>query len=157
MTFLPKSRSARRRLAIIAMATPILVAATALTLYGLRGSISYFYTPSQAANAHVPPGRSIELGGLVVVGSVTRGPNGGVFFFMRDHTDRSLVSYKGALPDLFREGQGVVASGAYDARGVFIATQILAKHDERYMPRELTRALRASGEWRPGQGANGRS
>ncbi len=150
---LPKSRAARRRLTLLALAAPILVLAAALTLYGLRGSISYFFTPSQAATAHVPPGRAIELGGLVVAGSVAKGPGGEVSFAIRDHSARSQVRYKGELPDLFREGQGVVASGSYDTGGIFIATQILAKHDERYMPRELTRALRAEGEWRPGSTA----
>ena len=153
MKLLPKSRAARRRLTLLAIAAPILVLATSLTLYGLRGSISYFFTPSQAATAHVPPGRAIELGGLVVAGSIAKESGGEVSVVVRDHTARSRVRYKGALPDLFREGQGVIASGAYDTDGTFIATQILAKHDERYMPRELTRALRADGEWRPGTSA----
>ena len=148
MTFLPRSRAARRRLMVVAAAAPILGLAAGLALYGLRGSISYFYTPAQAIAAHVEAGRSIQLGGLVEVGSVTKAPAGEIDFAVRDRTASSKVVYRGDLPDLFREGQGVVATGAYDRAGVFVATQILAKHDERYMPRELAKALKARGEWR---------
>lgn len=137
---------------VMAAAAPILFLAVALTLFGLRGSISYFYTPAQARAAHVEAGRLIELGGLVEIGSVKKAPTGEVDFAIRDHLASSKVAYRGDLPDLFREGQGVVASGAYDGAGVFQATQILAKHDERYMPRELAKALKAQGEWR-GQGS----
>ncbi len=137
---------------VVALAAPILGLATSLALYGLRGSISYFYTPAQAVAAHVKAGRSIQLGGLVEAGSVTRTPEGEIDFAVRDRTASAKVVYRGDLPDLFREGQGVVATGAYDRAGVFEATQILAKHDERYMPRELARALKARGEWR-GNGA----
>ena len=147
---LPKSRTARRRLMVVATAAPVLALAAALALYGLRGSISYFYTPAQAAAAHVGAGQAIQLGGLVRTGSVVKTADGAVAFVV---TDRRVV-FRGDLPDLFREGQGVVALGAFDRRGVFIATQILAKHDERYMPRELTKALKAQGEWR-GDGAAG--
>ena len=152
MKLLPKSRTARRRLRLFFIVAPVVTVAAALALYGLRGSISYFYTPAQAFAAHVPNGRSIELGGLVENGSVSRRPDGEVNFSIRDRRNTARVSYRGDLPDLFREGQGVVASGAFDATGTFIATQILAKHDERYMPRELTRALKAQGEWRGGAG-----
>ncbi|MEO8926796.1 MAG: cytochrome c maturation protein CcmE [Caulobacteraceae bacterium] len=148
MSLLPRSRTARRRLTMVAAAAPILILAAGLALYGLRGSISYFYTPAQALAAHVGAGRPIQLGGLVEVGSVTRRPGGEIDFAVRDRAASSKVVYKGDLPDLFREGQGVVASGAYDGAGVFQATQILAKHDERYMPRDLARALKAQGEWR---------
>jgi cytochrome c-type biogenesis protein CcmE len=150
--FLPRSRSARRRLMVIGAAAPILALAAGLTLYGLRGSISYFYTPAQAQAAHVEPGRGIQLGGLVVQGSVARKADGEIDFVVADRIARSPVAYRGELPDLFREGQGIVAMGAYDTAGVFEATQVLAKHDEKYMPRELTQALKAQGEWR-GSGA----
>jgi cytochrome c-type biogenesis protein CcmE len=152
MALLPKSRTARRRLMVVAVAAPVMALAVGLTLYGLRSSISYFYTPAQAARAKVPPGRGIQLGGLVKPGSVMRHPDGRVDFVVADSTATARVAYKGDLPDLFREGQGVVAVGAYDASGVFVARQVLAKHDERYMPRELTKALKAEGEWR-GDGA----
>jgi cytochrome c-type biogenesis protein CcmE len=136
----------------VTAAAPILILAAGLVLYGLRDSISYFYTPAQARAAHVEPGRSIQLGGLVLRGSVSRGADGETDFTVADRAAAARVSYRGALPDLFREGQGVVAMGAYDRDGIFIATQVLAKHDEKYMPRELAQALKAQGEWR-GAGA----
>jgi cytochrome c-type biogenesis protein CcmE len=152
MSLLPKSRTARRRLLILAVVAPVLALALGLTLFGLRSSISFFYTPSQAAAAQVPAGRNIQLGGLVQAGSVVRSPDGRVSFTVADARRASAVTYTGDLPDLFREGQGVVATGSYDAGGVFRATQILARHDERYMPRDLANALREQGEWR-GDGA----
>ena len=152
MTFLPRSRTARRRLMVVAAAAPVLLLAVGLVLYGLRDSISYFYTPGQARAAHVQAGRSIQLGGLVVKGSLDRHSGGDISFVVADRIAQSKVAYKGALPDLFREGQGIVATGAYDNDGVFIASQVLAKHDEKYMPREVAQALKAQGEWR-GTGA----
>jgi cytochrome c-type biogenesis protein CcmE len=148
MTLLPKSRKARRRLAAVALAAPILAAAAGLAFYALGDAVSFFYSPSQARAAGVPAGRTIELGGLVALGSVRKTQDGGIAFVVADHRDRDAVAYRGELPDLFREGQGVVAKGAFRPDGVFEATEILAKHDERYMPRELVRALKASGEWR---------
>jgi cytochrome c-type biogenesis protein CcmE len=135
----------------VALAAPILATAAGLALYALRDSVSFFYSPSQARAAAVPAGRTIELGGLVAAGSLRKTPDGGIAFVVADHRDHDAVAYQGELPDLFREGQGVVAKGSFRADGVFEATEILAKHDERYMPRELVRALKASGEWR-GQG-----
>jgi cytochrome c-type biogenesis protein CcmE len=152
VSLLPRSRTARRRLLIVAVVAPILALAIGLALFGLRNSISFFYTPSQAAAAHVPAGRNIQLGGLVEAGSVARHPDGRVEFTVRDASKTSRVTFRGDLPDLFREGQGVVAIGAFDAGGVFRARQILAKHDERYMPRDLANALKTQGEWR-GEGA----
>jgi len=138
---------------VVATAAPILALATGLTLFGLRGSISYFYTPAQARSAHVSAGQAIQLGGLVSPGSVVKGDDGAVRFVVADRLASDPVVFRGDLPDLFREGQGVVAMGAFDRAGVFVATTILAKHDERYMPRELTRALKAQGEWRGGGAA----
>ena len=146
--FLPKSRKARRRLMVVAVAAPILVAATGLAIYALGDSVSFFYSPAQAKAAHVPAGRSIELGGLVENGSLIKASDGNVGFTITDRRADSRVVYKGDLPDLFREGQGVVAEGAFSPSGVFVARQIMAKHDERYMPRELAKALKARGEWR---------
>jgi cytochrome c-type biogenesis protein CcmE len=152
MSLLPKSRKARRRLAAVAIAAPILAASAALALYALGDSVSFFYSPSQARAAGVPVGRTIELGGLVMTGSLRKTADGGIAFNVTDLRGQDPVVYKGEVPDLFREGQGVVAKGAFRSNGVFEASEILAKHDERYMPRELVTALKASGEWR-GQGA----
>jgi cytochrome c-type biogenesis protein CcmE len=152
MPLLPRSRTARRRLMTLSVAAPVLILAVAVALYAMRGSISFFYTPSQAAEAHVPAGQSIQLGGMVRAGSVVKKPDGEIDFIVADKRGTSPVSFKGELPDLFREGQGVVAMGAYNPAGVFVATQILAKHDEKYMPPELAAALKKQGEWR-GDGA----
>jgi cytochrome c-type biogenesis protein CcmE len=152
VALLPKSRTARRRLTVIAVAAPILALAAGLALFGLRNSISYFYTPAQARSAHVAAGQAIQLGGLVAAGSVVKAADGATRFTVSDRAASAPVVFRGDLPDLFREGQGVVAIGAFDRQGIFVATSILAKHDERYMPRELARALKARGEWR-GDGA----
>jgi cytochrome c-type biogenesis protein CcmE len=154
MSLLPKSRKARRRLTIVAVAGAILGASTALAIYALGDAVSFFYSPVQALKAHVPPGRVIELGGLVAKGSLVKRADGSVRFIVADHAAQDLVVYRGDLPDLFREGQGVVTKGAFRPDGAFEASEVLAKHDERYMPREVTRALKASGEWR-GDGASG--
>jgi cytochrome c-type biogenesis protein CcmE len=148
MSWLPKSPKARRRLTLVAVIAPILLLAVGLTLWGLSDSISFFYTPSQAAKAHPPSGRSIQLGGMVRMGSVQKHPDGRVEFVVADRATQDQVTFQGDLPDLFREGQGVVAVGAFRNDGVFEAKQVLAKHDERYMPRELTKQLKAQGEWR---------
>lgn len=152
MSWLPKSRTARRRLMVLAAVAPVLALAVGLGLYGMRQSISFFYTPAQARAARVEAGTHIQLGGLVAPGSVRKFPDGRVTFTVEDQSASAPVTYRGDLPDLFREGQGVVAMGAFGTDGVFVATQILAKHDERYMPRDLQRALKAQGEWR-GSGA----
>ncbi len=148
MSWLPKSPKARRRLTLLAAIAPVLALAVGLTLWGLRGSISFFYTPSQAAKASPPPGRAVQLGGLVKVGSVRKASDGHVEFVVADRTAQDQVTFQGDLPDLFREGQGIVATGAFRQDGVFEAKQVLAKHDEKYMPRELTKALKEQGEWR---------
>ena len=152
MSFLPKSPKARRRLMLVAAIAPVLAIATGLALWGLSDSISFFYTPSQADAAKPPPGRSVQLGGLVKPGSVVKHPDGRVEFVVADMKAADKVVYQGDLPDLFREGQSIVATGAFQADGVFKARQVLAKHDERYMPREVEKALKAQGEWR-GDGA----
>ena len=128
-----------------------LVLAVGLTLWGLRGSISYFYTPAQADAAKPPPGRSVQLGGLVVDGSVVKHADGRVEFTVRDNRATDRVHYQGDLPDLFREGQGIVATGAFRADGVFEARQVLAKHDETYMPQEVIDSLKAQGVYKDPQ------
>ena len=152
MSLLPRSRKARRRLAVVGVAGTILAASAGLAFYALGNAVSFFYSPVQARDAHVPAGRVIELGGMVAKGSVVKRGDGAVQFVVADHAARAQVVYRGDLPDLFREGQGVVTKGAFRADGWFEASEVLAKHDERYMPREVTRALKASGEWR-GDGA----
>ena len=150
--WLPKSPKARRRLTLIAAIAPVLALAVGLTLWGLSDSISYFYTPAQAVEAKPPVGRSIQLGGLVEGGSVVKHPDGRVEFTVGDQKATTRVHFSGDLPDLFREGQGIVAEGKFDSSGVFHADQVLAKHDETYMPREVSKALKEQGEWR-GDGA----
>ena len=152
MIFLPKSRKARRRLSVVGVAAVILAASGGLAYYAIGNAVSFFYSPVQARAAHVPVGRTIELGGLVATGSVVKQPDGAVQFVVADRAARDLVVYRGDLPDLFREGQGVVTKGAFQADGRFRATEVLAKHDEKYMPAEVTKALKASGEWR-GEGS----
>jgi cytochrome c-type biogenesis protein CcmE len=148
MSLLPRSRTARRRLTVLAAVAPVLILAVGLAGWGLRGSISFFYTPAQAAQAHVPAGRAVQLGGLVAKGSVVKRADGQVEFTVSDRKASDKVVFQGDLPDLFREGQGVVAVGSFDEAGVFQAKQVLAKHDEKYMPRDVEKALKKQGEWR---------
>lgn len=150
MALLPKSRKARRRLMVVAAAAPVLAGAAGLAFYAMGDAVSLFYSPFQAKAAHVPAGRPIELGGLVTKGSLSKSRDGLIQFTIEDHAAKDDVVYRGDLPDLFREGQGVVTKGAFRADGVFEASEVLAKHDERYMPKEVTKALKASGEWRGG-------
>ncbi len=152
MSWLPKSRKARRRLLVLSAIAPVLALAVGLTLFGLREQVSFFYTPAQAIAAKPPAGRRIQLGGLVQPGSVVKYPDGRVQFIVADLKASSPVEYRGDLPDLFREGQGIVAQGRFGPDGRFRADQVLAKHDETYMPREVTKALKEQGEWR-GAGA----
>jgi len=152
MSFLPKSRKARTRLLLLAVIAPVVATAAGLALWGMGDSISFFYTPSQAAEAKPAPGKAIQLGGLVTVGSVVKHPDGRVEFAVQDKVKADKVVFQGDLPDLFREGQGIIAEGAYRSDGVFEAKRVLAKHDEEYMPKEVADALKKQGEWR-GEGA----
>ncbi|HEY5412257.1 MAG TPA: cytochrome c maturation protein CcmE [Caulobacteraceae bacterium] len=149
MSLYPKSRKARRRLTVLLVAAPILALAVGLSLYAMRDAVVFFYGPSEAKAKHLPAGRVVRIGGLVETGSVRRLPDGAMSFRIADHASDVSAVYKGELPDLFREGQGVVAQGAFNASGGFEASQVLAKHDERYMPKEVVQALKKSGEWRP--------
>src|SRR5260370_41703992 len=108
----------------------------------MRDSIVFFSTPTMVAEKHVLPGRRFRLGGLVQPGSLKRGDNLAVTFEVADTSAKLSVAYKGILPDLFREGQGVVAEGALDASGVFKADTVLAKHGESDMPQEVADALK---------------
>jgi cytochrome c-type biogenesis protein CcmE len=155
MAFLPKSRTARKRLMIVSAAGGVLIVAAVLVFVGLGSAVSFFYTPTQAAAAHPAAGRTIQLGGFVQPGSVRKAADGLVEFVVTDcgrSQDHVVYDAKlhGELPELFREGQGVVTQGSFSADGGFTASQVFAKHDERYMPRDLTKSLKASGEWRGG-------
>jgi cytochrome c-type biogenesis protein CcmE len=119
-----------------------------LILTALRGSMVYFYSPTDVAAHTVKPGQRIRLGGIVADGSLKRRSGTDVTFQITDGTHEIAVSHRGLLPDLFREGQGVVAEGTLDASGHFTADNVLAKHDEKYMPREVADSLKKQGVWR---------
>jgi len=142
----------QRRLVLIGSGMAVLAVAVALMLNALRDSIVFFNSPSDVVEKHVPAGTRIRLGGLVKNGSVVRGNNLSVRFEVTDGKNGILVNYQGVLPDLFREGQGVVAEGALDPSGTFKADSILAKHDETYMPKEVADALKRSGHWKDDYG-----
>ena len=143
----------QRRLVMIGGSLTVLALAAALVLNALRDSIVFLSTPSMVAEKHVPAGRRFRLGGLVQPGSLARGENLQVTFKVGDGDATLPVSYKGILPDLFREGQGVVAEGALDSAGIFKADTVLAKHDETYMPKEVADALKKQGHWKDDYGA----
>ena len=138
----------QRRLVLIGAGVGVLAVAVALMLNAFRGSIVFFNSPSDVAEKHVEPGSRIRLGGLVKDGSIVRSGDLRVRFEVTDGNNEIPVTYQGVLPDLFREGQGVVAEGALDSTGVFNADTILAKHDETYMPKEVADALKKSGHWK---------
>ena len=142
----------RQRLVLAVVALLLLGGATTLVLTAMGESIAYFATPTEVSERRVEPGRRLRIGGLVVDGSVVRGADGTVRFRLTDTNAEVPVAYKGLLPDLFREGQGIVAQGAVDGGGVFTADEVLAKHDERYMPKEVADSLKAQGVWNDGQG-----
>ncbi|MBA4807927.1 cytochrome c maturation protein CcmE [Brevundimonas sp.] len=149
MSWLPKSPKARRRLWVVAAVAPILALAVGLSLWAMQDSVTFFYSPSEATADKAPQGRNIRLGGLVETGSVEKTGDGVVAFTVTDNAATTRVVYHGDLPDLFREGQGIVAQGAFGPDRVFHASQVLAKHDENYMPREVADRIKAKGEWRP--------
>ena len=131
-----KSKHQRLILAIIALVA--VIAAGLLAASALKDEAAYFYAPDDVKTKGVEPGKAIRLGGMVVTGSLKKAPDGVTILF--DVTDGKATvpaTFTGIAPDLFREGSGVVAEGAFDRNGTFIATELLAKHDERYMPREL--------------------
>ncbi len=153
MSWLPKSPKARRRLWVVAAVAPILALAVGLSLWAMRDSVTFFFSPSEVTAENAPAGRVVRLGGLVEAGSVQRDGTGEVAFVVTDNVASTRIVYRGDLPDLFREGQGIVAQGAFQPDRTFRATQVLAKHDENYMPREVADRLKESGEWRPETGA----
>ena len=144
----------RRRLYFVVAGMVLLGVAAALVLYAMNDTLVFFYSPSELLAKQVPPGRTLRIGGLVETGSVARDADGTTVHFRVTDTAKTVaVVYKGILPDLFREGQGVVAEGTMSQDGVFVAAEVLAKHDEKYMPKEVVDALKKSGRWQEGAAA----
>tara|TARA_R110002110_G_scaffold322150_4_gene534518 strand:+ start:3128 stop:3610 length:483 start_codon:yes stop_codon:yes gene_type:complete len=142
----------QRRAAFIVTGIAILALAVGLVLYAMTDSIVYFYSPSDIVERGVEPGQRIRLGGLVEDGSLKKLGDATVRFAVTDFAETIPVTYRGVLPDLFRENQGVVAEGRLAADGGFVADKVLAKHDEYYMPPEVSDALKRTGNWQ-GEGA----
>ena len=135
----------QRRAAFIVSGLAVLGVAVGLVLFALSGTITYFRTPSDLVEKPIPEGQRFRLGGLVADGSVKRGQSLDVEFKVTDTIKSIPVIYRGVLPDLFREGQGVVAEGRIEADGRFRADTVLAKHDETYMPPEVAKSLKEKG------------
>jgi cytochrome c-type biogenesis protein CcmE len=144
----------QKRLAIIAGGMGFIFTAVLLVMFAFSQSVAYFYMPADLASTQVSPGTRIRLGGLVAEGSVKRDAGSTVTFTVTDGGGSVPVSYTGILPDLFREGQGVVTEGAFDAAThSFVADTVLAKHDENYMPKEVADRLKQQGVWKEGEAA----
>jgi len=141
----------QRRLVLIGASLTVLAIAAALVLSALRDSIVFFSSPTDVAEKQIVPGTRMRIGGLIKPGSVERADNLQVRFAVTDGKTDIAVRYQGIVPDLFREGQGVVAEGKLEPGGIFAADTVLAKHDERYMPREVVDALKKSGRWQEGE------
>jgi cytochrome c-type biogenesis protein CcmE len=141
------------RFAIIVVSLALVAAAAGLVLFAIRDTIVFFFTPSEIVAKQIAPGTRLRLGGLVEQGSLLRGGGTEVFFTVTDGVGLMKVRYNGQLPDLFREGQGVVAEGAQGPDGVFVADTVLAKHDENYMPKDVADRLKEKGVWQEGKGA----
>ena len=132
----------RKRMIAVAAIVIGVGAATAVALQAFQENIMYFYSPSQISDGEAPRGRAFRLGGLVTTGSLQRVPGSiEINFVVTDNAQARPVKYSGLLPDLFREGQGVIAHGKLDDNGVFLADEVLAKHDENYMPPEVAESL----------------
>ncbi|MEZ2129020.1 MULTISPECIES: cytochrome c maturation protein CcmE [unclassified Sinorhizobium] len=143
----------QKRLAVIAGGMSFIIAAVLLVMFAFSQSVAYFYMPADLAKTPVAPDTRIRLGGLVGEGSLVRGNGSTVEFAVTDSSGSVKVEYTGILPDLFREGQGVVTEGKFAPGGaLFIADTVLAKHDEKYMPKEVADRLKAQGLWNEGQG-----
>ena len=141
----------RRRLYVVLLGLSTLAVAAALVLTAFEDNIVFFYSPTDLATKHPSPDQRIRIGGIVVDDSVTRKADGvTIEFRVTDIENTVRVSFRGILPDLFREGQGIVAGGKLASGGVFVADEVLAKHDENYMPAEVADALKKSGHWREG-------
>lgn len=140
----------QRRLVLIGGSGAVLAVAVALVLNAMSSSIVFFQSPSDVAQKHIAAGTRIRVGGLVKPGSIERGSDLRIRFDVTDGNNDIAVHYQGIVPDLFREGQGVVAEGKLEPGGYVSADTVLAKHDERYMPKEVVDALKKSGRWQEG-------
>lgn len=141
----------QKRTLYIVLAVAAVGLAVGLVLNALKDNVSLYFTPTQVYNKEAPQGRSFRIGGLVEEGSIQREKDGlTVHFMITDLKQKLPVVYKGILPDLFKEGKGVVAQGKMEADGVMHASEVLAKHDENYMPPEVADALKKSGQWKDG-------
>ena len=138
----------QRRFSLIGAALGVLAFAVALVLSALNESIIFFNSPTELVEKQIKPGTRMRIGGLVKEGSISRGEGLAVRFDVTDGKRSIPVAYQGLLPDLFREGQGVVAEGALDSGGIFRADSVLAKHDETYMPKDVADALKKQGHWK---------
>jgi cytochrome c-type biogenesis protein CcmE len=141
----------QRRLTLIGSAGAVLAVALGLILFALNDQIVFFQSPTDITQSTMPEGQRIRLGGLVEENSVVRSDNAQVSFRVTDLANAVAVTYTGILPDLFREGQGVVTEGVIGPDGVFMADSVLAKHDENYMPKEVAEALKDQGHWQGGE------
>lgn len=137
----------QKRLAIIAGGVGFLGAAVLLVLFALQDQIVFFHSPTDVVERNVGPNTRIRLGGLVADGSVVRDSGTNVEFAVTDTNNTITVTYEGILPDLFREGQGVITEGQFETGGTFVADTVLAKHDETYMPKEVADSLKEQGVW----------
>jgi cytochrome c-type biogenesis protein CcmE len=142
----------QRRLILIGSSLGVLGIAAALVLSALKDSVVFFNSPTDIAEKHIAPGTRMRVGGLVKPGSVQRSDNLQIRFDVTDGKSDLPVRFQGIVPDLFREGQGVVAEGKIENGGIFVADTVLAKHDERYMPKEVVDALKKTGRWEEGEG-----
>jgi cytochrome c-type biogenesis protein CcmE len=142
----------QRRLVLIGSSIGVLALAVGLVLNALSGAIVFFNSPSDIKEKHVAAGTRVRIGGLVKDGSVQRGDNMRIRFEVTDGKNDVPVTFQGIVPDLFREGQGVVAEGKIEPGGTLDADTVLAKHDERYMPKEVVDALKKSGRWDESEG-----
>lgn len=137
----------QQRMLLVAVAVLLLGGATTLVMFALSDSVAFFATPTDIAEGKVEKDKNFRIGGLVVDGSVGRSGDGVVSFALTDQANEVTVQYAGILPDLFREGQGIVAQGRIGDDGTFMASEVLAKHDENYMPAEVAESLKQAGMW----------
>jgi cytochrome c-type biogenesis protein CcmE len=141
----------RQRILLVLLVLLLSGGASALVLTALQSKIAFFVSPSDLAQGKIGAGRELRIGGLVAAGSIRQGADGGVRFVLTDEKHQVPVVFRGILPDLFREGQGIIAEGTVDRAGIFEASEVLAKHDERYMPKDVAEALKRSGRWNEGE------